>query len=357
MTNNWFRGLVALCALSNFQRVALADSDGLKTFIAVDLVGEAFNRVKEANPREVELRGVEVSFSAPVDPLFDAVVGLAAHPEDGRSVFELHEATLNSSKLLPYTQLRVGQGFLSVGKLNRVHQHDWPFIDPPDVQEKFFDDEGVNDLLFEATLNTPSSLPFEWTLGVARGWNYGHAHSAGERPLVLTHYTRAQTFAVLPGDGGLQIALNYLGRTSGDSVKMQLSGVDVTAKWREGRALQFLFQSEIWVKHLKAPGVAPEDSVGFYLFPQFNVLNGLDAGVRADGFTVSTLRDSLGRRVRNLSNKIVPTLTYKASEFSTFRLAYAWDLQTRAENKPKVINAGLMTQISFVMGAHPSHDF
>jgi hypothetical protein len=346
-----------VCVFFAMSKVAFANSDGLKTYVAVDLVGEAFERSKEVSPREVELRGVEVSFSAPVDPLFDAVVGLAAHSEDGVSIFELHEATLSSSKLLPHTLFRLGQGFLSIGKLNRVHQHDWPFIDTPEVQEKFFDKEGVNDVLFEGTVNTPTSIPFELTMGIAKGWNYGHAHSSGERPLVPTHYARAQTFTALPGEGGLQIALNYLARTSSDKNRMQLSGLDLTAKWREGRTLRFFLQSEIWMRNQKALGVPREDAVGFYLFPQANLLSEIDFGVRIDGLQFLNIKDALGREVSKSSNKIVPTLTYKPSEFSTFRLAYAWDLEKRGDHSPEVKSSRLIAQLTFVIGAHPSHEF
>jgi len=336
---------------------ALADTGGLKTFVAVDLVGEAFVRSKVVSPREVEVRGVEVFFLAPVDPLFDAAVGIAAHPENGVSLFELHEATLSSSKLIPHTQLRMGKGFLYIGKLNRIHQHDWPFIDSPEVQRSFFDDEGVNDLLLEVTVNTPTSMPFEATAGVAKGWVYGHAHNEGKRPQVPTHYSRVQTFFDLPLGGALQVAGNYLGRTASDSVQTQLFGVDLTAKWREGRRVPLLLQGEVWLRRVKAPQVDREDALGMYLFPQMNLLDSLDFGIRFDQFSVLTTEDALGESIDISSYIFVPTLTYKPSEFSTFRIAYAWDLKRRGDATPNVTNSSLLAQMTYVIGAHPSHEF
>jgi hypothetical protein len=336
---------------------ALADTGGLKTFVAVDLVGEAFVRSKVVSPREVEVRGVEVYFFAPVDPLFDASVGIAAHPENGVSLFELHEATLSSSKVIPHTQMRIGKGFLNIGKLNRIHQHDWPFIDTPEVQRSFFDDEGVNDLLLEVTVNTPTFVPFEATVGIAKGWVYGHAHNAGKRPQVPTHYSRMQTFFDLPRGGGLQVAGNYLGRTASDSVKTQLLGLDLTAKWREGRTVPLLLQSEVWVRRVKAPQVDRETALGMYVFPQMNLIEMLDFGIRFDQFSVLTTKDALGKSIDNSTYRIVPTLTHKPSEFSTFRIAYAWDLKRRGDATPNFTNSSLLAQMTYVIGAHPSHEF
>lgn len=340
-----------------FVGIASADSGGLKSYVAVDIVGEAFVRSKKASPQEGQVRGAEIFFSAPIDPIFDGALGLAAHPEGGVSHFELHEATISSSKLIPHTQLRFGQGFLSVGKLNRVHQHDWPFIDAPKVHETFFDSEGVNDLLFESTVNTSTELPIELTLGVAKGWVYGHSHNEGERPLVPTHYARIQSFFELPLDGGVQIGGNYLARTDADSAQMRLSGLDITAKWRAGKTMPFFLQSEVWLRQLKNPGVLREDSLGFYIFPQANVGQQVDFGIRGDYFSVLSLKDASGQKIDNASSAIVPTLTFKPSEFSTFRLAYSWELEQRGGEPSRVSESKLQAQASFILGSHPSHDF
>ena len=338
-------------------QIATADSGGLSTFVAVDLVGEAFVRSRETSSKEAQIRGAEVFFAAPIDPVFDGTLGIAAHPEGGVSHFELHEATISSSKLLPYTQIRLGQGFLSIGKLNRVHQHDWPFIEAPKVHTSFFDSEGVNDVLLEGTVNTPTELPLEFTLGVAKGWVYGHAHNEGKRPLVPTHYSRVQSFFELPGGGGLQFAGNYLGRTDSNARRTRLMGLDITAKWREGRALAFFLQSEIWLRQVKNPGVDREDTMGLYVFPQFNVTENVDFGIRGDSYSVLSSKDALGNKIENASSEIVPTVTYKPSEFSTFRLAYSWQLEQRGNEVTRVADSRLQAQITFILGSHPSHDF
>ncbi|MEN9809890.1 MAG: hypothetical protein RLZZ488_1457 [Pseudomonadota bacterium] len=336
---------------------AASESDGLKTFVAIDVVGEAFRRDKQPKVQEALIRGAELHLSAAIDPLFDGTLGIAAHPEDGVSIFELHEALISSSKLIPLTDVRLGQGFLAIGKLNRTHQHDWPFISVPLVHSTFFDSEGINDLLIDSTFNVPVGIPLSLTLGLAKGWNYGHAHSEGQRPKVPTHYARAQFFTEMPMNGGLQVGFNYLGRTDHDSESMRLLGLDFTTKWREGRTLVFFTQGEFWFRRLAPRNSAVENSLGFYLFPQTHLGYSTDLGVRFDSFTVLSLKDVSGTPLTNYRSAVIPTLTFRPSEFSTFRVAYGWDFATDQPNGTNVVNSKADVQVTYILGAHPAHEF
>lgn len=336
---------------------ARADDAGLKHLIAVDITAEAYRRDKKKIADEVQVRGAEVYLSGPIDPYFDGRLGLAAHPENGLSVFELHEATISSSKIIPFTNIKLGQAFLSLGKLNSTHQHDWPFISAPKVHATFFDKEGVGDLVIESTTNAPISFPLSLTLGVGKGWTYGHAHTAGERPLVPTHYLRTQTFTSLNADSGIQLGLNYLGRTDSKNERTQLVGLDLTTKWREGRTLRAFVQGEIWHRILTPDQGKSEKAVGAYLFSQANIYDGLELGIRYDSFQVLDLKDAAGSTIANQSEALVPTLTYKPSEFSTFRIGYAWEFETDSRSTRKVQNSKVELQSTFILGEHPAHDF
>lgn len=346
--------LLNLCATTE---QSYADESGLKTFVAVDLTGEAFRRDKEKTTKEAQIRGAELYLSGPIDPIFDGSVGFAAHPEGGISAVELHEATISSSKLIPLTNIRVGQAFLGLGKLNSTHQHDWPFISAPKVHETFFDAEGLNDLLAEFTTNIPSSVPLALTLGVAKGWTFGHSHNAGSRPLVPTHYARLQSFSALPKAGGVQVGLNYLGRTDSKKEKNRLVGVDVTAKWREGRTLRALVQAELWHRSLQPAGSKKEDALGLYVFPQSAMTESATLGLRYDFFRVLNQTDAFGQSLNSHDQALVPTISYKPSEFSTFRLAYAWELTKELGREVKINNGKLELQSTFVLGAHPAHEY
>ena len=45
---------------------------------------------------------------------------------------------------LPFsTQLKMGMMRNRFGYLNQIHEHDWPFIDSPNVLQQFFGTEGL----------------------------------------------------------------------------------------------------------------------------------------------------------------------------------------------------------------------
>jgi hypothetical protein len=334
---------------------AHADSGGVQTSISVDIVGNAFAR-KEDPATKLSVREAEVFFYAPIDPTFDGILGIAAHQEGGVALFEIHEATIGSTKLIPWSRFRVGQFFLGVGKLNSTHRHDWPFTSAPRVHREFFGEEGVDDTGVEYSILPPLPVSLDLTLGVTNGWKFGHVHNVGQKPKAPTHYARLVNFVELPGDGGLQTGFNYLGRTDAQRTRTHLAGVDVTAKWRDGKTVPFFFQGELWHRTLAPKGADATKSLGFYAFPQGNILEGLDFGLRYDGYTVLTLEDALGRKTKNYAESYAPTLTWKPSEFSTFRIAYQWDLE-RTKAKSGVTNAFLQAQTTFILGAHPAHDF
>ena len=51
----------------------------------------------------------------------------------------------------------------------------------------------------------------------------------------------------------------------------------------------------------------------------------------------------------------VPTLTYEASEFASFKLAYTHSVKT--EDNKTTNDQSLQLQTVFILGAHPAHDF
>ena len=338
-----------------YSSTALADSGGVQTSISVDIVSNAFARQKEPSTK-LQVREAEVFFYAPIDQTFDGILGIAAHQEKGAALFEIHEATIGSSKLIPWSRFRIGQYFLGLGKLNSTHRHDWPFTSAPRVHLEFFGEEGVDDTGVEYSVLPPLPFTLDLTIGLTNGWKFGHAHTAGEEPKTPTHYARLVSFAELPWDGGLQLGLNYLGRRDSKGTKTQLAGIDLTTKWREGKSVPFFLQGEIWHRWLAPAGVESTKSLGYYAFPQVSLIGSLSLGLRCDGYTVLNLEDATGKKETNFADSYAPTLTWKPSEFSTFRVAYQWDIE-RSNTKSSVSSSFLQAQTTFIIGAHPAHDF
>lgn len=319
-----------------------ADSSGLQVSGSADIVGSILQ-----NSSSFEVREAEITLAAPVDHVFNAILSAAAHPESGQTVFELHEAFLNASGLIPRTRFRVGQFFLPVGRLNQFHRHEWPFTQTPLPQQNFFGGEGVFDAGMDVAYLLPLPVFLEVSGGVTSGYTFGHTHTAGAQPIVPTHFLRTTFFSDLPSKGGAQLGFNYVGRVSSTGERLSLLGADLTGKWRSGKTLTFLVQTEGWQRTL---GGTREFS--FYVYPQYGCECGLSAGFRMDYLTNLTLRDA---GTSNWTEAYGPVFSYSPSEFSTLRLQYAYE-RAMLGNTPTISHL-LTLQAVFQLGAHPAHDF
>src|SRR5436309_5351 len=107
---------------------------GLKFSVAGDLLAQ----VNTDGEYSIVPREGELLIYSPVDYLFNGQMSVTAGVEEGVPQVALEELFLGSTKLIPRSRFRVGQYFLSVGRLNQFHRHDWPFTSAPTVQENFF---------------------------------------------------------------------------------------------------------------------------------------------------------------------------------------------------------------------------
>jgi len=358
-----------LLGLLSVRSHALGDSGtGLQTSISVDMVGKTYQKSskdkstpstgylsKEAS--KIWVREAEVTFYAPVDHLFSGTLSLAAHPEKGRALFEIHEATIATSKLLPHTNLKAGQFFLGIGRLNRTHRHDWPFVEAPKVHQEFFGSEGVLDSGAEVTVVSPVGVPLEWTFGVTNGWTFGHAHSEGKPPKSPTHYTRLALFQEMPFNGAVQIAVNALRREDSAGQKSTFLGLDAIGKWKDGKSVTFLWQAEVWQRSVQNKTTSPLRSLGFYSYQHVPLWDDVDLGVLYDGYTVLNLNDISGRKIKNFDQGISPSLNWTASEFSKFRLSYHRQFSKYDKSNTKFKQRYVQLQSTFILGSHPAHDF
>jgi hypothetical protein len=361
MKRYWL-GVVVGCALGVSPLFA-ADGTGLQISGTGDIIGMFGTSNSTPNTNRFDAREAELTVFAPIDHLFDGQISLAAHQENGAAFFEIHELFVGSTKLIPRSRFRVGQYFLGFGRLNQFHRHDWPFISAPKVNSVFFG--GSESIFFEAARDTGVEyswlmpLPFylDLTVGITNGWVLGHSHVIGTKPNMPTHYIRAATFVdPFLGEGKMQLGFNYVGRRDSGANNRAFFGIDATAKWREQDYTKFLLQSEIWLMLHRPNGGTNENILGYYLFPQYSFNSNWSVGIRFDGYWNLTRTDAFGNSARSFSYGVVPTVSYKASEFSTFRVAYNWKgtLEDGTERLPERL---LEFQAVFILGAHPAHEF
>ena len=330
--------------------------------VAVDtLASGGFDR---GTDNQVNVRSGEILLYGPVDHLFDGVLNVAGHNHDGDFHFELHEGYIGSSRLIPQSRFRVGKFLLGVGRLNTYHQHDWPFVTAPKVFREFFNPgatilqaEGLADTGAEYSWLLPTSRYIDITVGVTNGYCYGECNTPGQKPPYPLYYIHPSTFFDY-GDGkGLLVGASYLSRRNSDAISTNLYGLDAVYKVRQGKRLKWLLQSEVFYQVQTVTDAENTRKLGFYVYPQYGMNERLSFGCRVDGFSQLNLKDSVtGEKQKDFDYALVPTISYKASEFSTVRLAYAHEVDT-TQGKDNRMDRQIQLQLTFLLGAHPAHDF
>ncbi len=333
------------------------DVSGLEVSLSGDMVySQGLNSSSTADEK-MTMRGAEINFYAPIDHIFDGNLSIAAHDENGETVFELHELHMGSSKLIPRSRFKIGQFFLGIGRLNRFHQHDWPFIRAPKVHETFFDSEGVFDSGVEYGYLLPTEFYLDLTIGVTSGYRYGHAHTSGSKPLVPTHYMRLASFKEISSTDGLLYSINYLGRVDEQKNDMKIFGLETVVKLRTGKILNYLFQSEIWFRNTKSPSSRVSEQIGLYIYNQFGLTDSLSLGLRLDGYKdLSKLNALTQKKINNIEYGSSLELTWKSSEFVTIRTGVSHTF-LREEGSTLEKDTRLETQFVFILGSHPAHSF
>ena len=318
-----------------------------------------------ASQSRLYLRAGELRISGPSDHLFEGILSLAAHEEDGETVFEVHEATLGTSRLVPGMRFRAGKYFLPVGRLNRTHAHDWPFTTAPKVHRELFTpgietpllSEGASDLGVEASYLLPTSHFLEWTMGLTNGWCFGHCHTQGSAPPYPLHYARLATFFDLNEEAGLSMALSYLGRKSSDGISTSLAGMEATYKLRRNRRLLWLMQSEAYLQTQYSDSSGRANYFGFYIFGQRSLAEQWALGLRIDGYTHLNLRfSSTGEHRKDFDYALAPSLSFLPSEFTTLRLSYSHEVDT-TQGVSDTFDRQLQLQFIWILGSHPAHEF
>jgi hypothetical protein len=323
----------------------------------------------DSDSNRLNVRSVEFILYSPIDYLFEGVINIAGHNEEGETVatvgspklkdrfsFDLHEGYLYSSKLIPRSQIKIGKFFLGVGRLNTFHQHDWPFTTSPKVFRKFLSlgstghghttpitAEGMADMGVEYSLVVPTKQYVNVVAGITDGYCVGHCHGDGERPKYPLFYLHPSTFIELTS-GGLLIGASYLRRHDADhDADIDLGIIDITYKKREGRVLKWLWQSELFYGKERDSSV--EEDFGFYLYGQYSLSQNIFLGMRLDG---------LYGENKKFDYAVAPALTYQVSEFSTIRASYLY--QVDSDLSPKN-SSEIDLQFTYILGAHPVHEF
>lgn len=361
MKNAAFVCGMALLAMSPWAMAAGQFKD-MNATVAIDLLAPI--SLDDVAPNQLSVRSAEIIFYGPLGPTWDAVLNVAGHNEKGEFNFSLHEGFVSSSKLIKYSNIKIGKFFLGAGRLNTFHQHDWPFITAPKVHREFFNPgrgpltaEGAADSGLEYSFLVPTQTYLNLTLGITNGYCFGHCHSDGERPKHPLYYFHPTTYTSLGTGAGILWGATYLARTDNAGTATQLYGVEATFKKRVGKTLKWLIQTEGFFQHEKPEGIKKSEKAGFYALTQYGFDPYWSFGLRFDGFShLNMTFNTVDEPREDFDYGIVPTLTYKPTEFGTIRVAYMHEVDT-TQGVDDVQDRQFQFQFTALLGSHPAHDF
>jgi hypothetical protein len=339
--------------------------------------------------RSFSLGESELTLAASVDPYFAAQLTAAITGEDE---IEVEEAYFRTLAMPAGFTAKGGRFFSGFGYLNEVHAHAWDFADQPLVYQAFFGNQraqdGVQlkwiaplDLLVELGAETGNGDAFPGTRQGGNGLNGTtlFAHVGGDLG-ANTSWRFGGSWIDLDAEGREYEDLD----AAGDPVLNAFTGssetwvVDAVLKWAPGgnSARRHLkLQGEYMERHetgtlaFDLDGVALADGYrstqsGWYLQGVYQFTPRWRAGLRYDaldsGNSVIGLVDSGALPVDAFPallagdpSRTTVMLDWNPSEFSRWRLQYAWD-EARDDGDR---DEQLVLQYLFGIGAHGAHRY
>lgn len=343
-----------------------ANAQKIDWFASADYV--AVHNDQNSLEQDSYLREFELALHSKVDQDWSAALSFVYETEaNSETHSEVHEAYLYSSTFIKGQQLKFGKFFLGLGRLARVHRHEWNFTSAPFFYETFFGSHGPIDLGVEYTHMIGTSQNLQLTLGVSKGSEFNHDHSHEEESSEPTnaqwptHYMRLGGFHEISSLSGLDYGLNYMVRKDAEKNTFYYAGSDFTYKRREGKVLSWFAQLEYWRRTFHAAGSQEDFDYGYYL----NLQKGIDLH-HSVGVLYSVYKgpedvhapghSHEGRVVHDEYNSIEAYYTYANSEFMKTRFSFAKEDGLEIDHE-EVENHKAQIQILFNIGKHPVHFF
>jgi hypothetical protein len=371
--------LLVLLSISYSLNIYAQNQQLINWFAGADIVGTTGADDLDLKS-DFYVREFELSAFSQIDQTWMGILTLAYHKEStaNEEHLEVHEAFIQSSKIIGLTNIKLGKFFMGFGRLNRFHRHDWVFTEAPTVQKSFFGNEGAKDTGVEFKRLIPS-LSTSLTLGVTKGDEFNHTHNdeeeeAGhdhghvERAKSPTGYLRLAKFVDFTTSEGFEVALNYINRVDAESTHFNYTGLDFIYKDRVGKFYNLLLQSEIWARNTNKKVDGHKESlydVGGYLYAEKGVDQHHAFGLRFDYYKPDQHIEEEGHvhsidgiEVDRELKALGASYIYTNSEFMRTRLNIEYGTGVKVDDDPEVDSyVKGMVQIVFSIGAHPAHVF
>ncbi len=358
---------------SNMQMNRSAQNLMMDLSAAVDIVGQYDKNRPKTTENQLDIRTAEFGMRGAVDQWLRGYFLGAAHNENGKYNFEVHEAWLQLPFLPLNTSLKAGMMFMDVGRLNKIHAHDRPFTMAPIVHEKLIGWESVFDTGAEFSILFPwKLLTTELVLGATNGKKWGHSHDAGVKKNNPLFYGHLKNFYYFGNNVGTQFGFTAMRfePTEGRKNQRYMYGLDWVLRWNQSNLKELMIMSELWYNKEIFPDSFnfftqvysnPPNLIqwGWYAFAEYKFHQLWSVGYRYDFFTDKSIKNRYNFDAENYTEANSLQAAFHSSEYgvirATFERRFLLD-KSQDENQEKV-DQRYYIQAMFILGSHPAHTY
>jgi hypothetical protein len=382
-----------LSIIADFALVGTNRSDA--TAEALTVPGFIAQSDRTGKLRGINFNYLELAFAAAVDPYFDFFSVVTFAPGG----FDIEETYVDTRQLPFGFQLRIGKFLSAFGRQNGMHAHVWDFYDQPLVYEAFMGGEGWKNPGVRLSWTAPVDFLLQLNLEVFQGVNdQSPIYNATGYNLTANGTNLSSEAPFVPGlyVGSLKTSFDFgdnvflLGASVmyGHSTQTRMEGLSTEMAFSAPgtilyngeltyKCLLSSYRSITWQSEylglvssgdlaLASDGLvhkADKKQGGFYsqLIWRFDEPGRWRVGARFDlldqnSYTVDGAKQSLDNMLQRYSTM----LEYSPTEFSRFRLQYAYDksrfLAGAQAGAQKDVHEVLL-QMNIAVGPHGAHSF
>jgi hypothetical protein len=365
--------LLLMLGQSSAQTTVSPDISVIPRFLLESNDGEKLAAGKrEFSAPDFSFQELEVAISSYLNPFARAdVIMTLPGPDVEAGKLGLEELYATVVRGLPLDlNLRLGKYRADFGKLNLVHPHAWPFISQPLSQERFFGEEGLNDLGISASVLLPTGdvytkLTVDLLRGTAIGGVTGIEDTMGNKPL-YSNSARLMSFFTLTDESDLEVGLSgYTGiHDPYNHYRFWYANLDFKYKYRPSSYTSFVLQGEYLLntrtasqdhdlrQFVDANGNPERRSVttsGFYIYTDYQFFKTYSIGARYDWSQSPYSKDNKGQAVAVFLGY------YPVEETLGLRLQYQIT-RTEVPEAAQSVNS-IALQMLFSLGPHKAHPF
>lgn len=275
---------------------------------------------------ELTIRSIELALQGYLYPQIRSDIFLAMHRHESEFEAEICEASVSFMRLfIDGLGLQAGKIHVDFGKLNKIHQHERPFVDQPLALTNFFGPHGL--VGTGGVMNYLFPLPFFLRLegGVFRVPVEAHDHADGEEPVEFGVAGNVYTARLWSGIGlgdKAELELGASGAMGNGSHYLEhkdeaiITGCDFTVRAWISAHQRLIFQNEFFYLNRQVPP-GTLDRFGAYSYCRFQFSKYWDTGLRYD-WTENAFPEKI------ISSLISVIGAYRFTETTRLRVQYGF---------------------------------